>query len=152
MNPYAVGFSVGTAVGLTYELDLDEALKRSGIVTGLSYGIQTPIGRSILLNIGGAAWIVVQDSASVIMTAASTRTALGIRAVATTAATYTFAVAAGAIIGAAVGTAVASSIWGTEGKEKAIQFYTGQNTTLLDYVPHYNAYKIIKHYGSELID
>ena len=41
MNPYLVAYTVGTGVGLTYELDLDEAATRAAIVTGISYAVQT---------------------------------------------------------------------------------------------------------------
>jgi hypothetical protein len=58
---------------------------------------------------------------------------------------------AGVVIGAAVGTAISSVAFGEAGKEKAIQFYTGQ-ANLIDYIPHYNAYKIVSHYAKEAIE
>ena len=65
-----------------------------------------------------------------------------------TAVGVTLGAAGGLVIGAAVGTAISSAAFGPEGKQKAIEFYTGQNTEIIDYIPHYNAYKIIKHYVS----
>ena len=55
---------------------------------------------------------------------------------------------AGAVIGAAAGTAISSVAFGPEGKQKAIEFYTGQ-ANLIDYYPPYNAYKIVRHYATE---
>jgi hypothetical protein len=55
---------------------------------------------------------------------------------------------AGAVIGAATGTAISSVAFGPEGKQKAIEFYTGQ-ANLIDYYPPYNAYKIVRHYATE---
>ena len=72
----------------------------------------------------------------------------GIAAVgaASTAAVYTGAVAVGAAAGVVVGTAASGAIFGPQGREKAIEFYTGQADNFYDYIPHYNAYKIVKHY------
>ena len=58
---------------------------------------------------------------------------------------------AGVVIGAAAGTAISSVAFGPSGKQKAIQFYTGQ-ANLIDYIPHYNAYKIVSHYAKEAIE
>jgi len=60
----------------------------------------------------------------------------------------TFAAGAGAVIGAAGGVAISSIAFGPEGKQKAIEFYTGQ-ANLIDYYPPYNAYKIVRHYATE---
>ncbi len=57
---------------------------------------------------------------------------------------------AGAVIGAAAGTAISSAAFGPEGKQKAIEFYTGQ-ANWYDYIPHYNAGKIVAHYAKEAI-
>lgn len=64
----------------------------------------------------------------------------------TTAVVYTGAVAVGVAAGVVVGTAASGAIFGPEGREKAIEFYTGQADNFYDYIPHYNAYKIVKHY------
>ena len=58
---------------------------------------------------------------------------------------------AGVVIGAAAGTAISSVAFGPAGKQKAIEFYTGQ-ANLIDYIPHYNAYKIVRHYAKEAIE
>jgi hypothetical protein len=54
-------------------------------------------------------------------------------------------IAAGVLIGGAAGVAISQTIWGNEGRQKAIDFYSGR-ANLIDYVPAYNAYKIVKHY------
>ena len=126
MNPYVIGFTVGTSVGLTYELDFDEAVKRSAIVTGLSYGVQTPIGRSILTNVGKGAVVVASDALTVGVAAASTKTGVAIGG----AARLAGGVAAGAIIcygiGAAVGTGLGYVIDDQRGAQAARELYTGQ--------------------------
>ena len=126
MNPYVVGFTVGTSVGLTYELDLDEALKRSAIVTGLSYGVQTPLGRSILTTIGRAGVVVANDAINVAIAAATTRTGIAIGATAK----FVGGIGAGAVIGygvgAATGTTLAYAIDDKRGAEAARELYTGQ--------------------------
>ena len=76
--------------------------------------------------------------------------ARGLSAVAagTTTAIYAGAAAIGAAAGVVVGTAISGAVFGAEGREKALYFYTGQ-ADLIDYVPAYNAYKIVKHYVTE---
>jgi len=60
---------------------------------------------------------------------------------------------AGGVIGAAAGTAISSIAFGQEGKEMAIDFYTGQSDAKwYEYIPHYNAFKIVTHYGGEIIE
>ena len=142
MNPYAVGFGVGVGVGLIYERDLSKAIERSAFTTSAAAFFQTPAGKRALMAAGGAAFSVVKDVGTVATAAAGTSTAAALA----TAATYTGAVAAGYVIGAATGTAIASTAFGPEGKQKAIDFYTFQNTRAIDYLPHYNAYKIVKHH------
>jgi len=142
MNPYLVGFAVGTGVGLWYEKDLEKAATRAGIVTALSRGIQTPLGGRIISSVGLSGVIIAKDAISVGSTVMATSTAAAI----TTGATYVGAVAAGYVIGAAVGIAISSTAFGQSGKQKALDFYTFQNTNPIDYVPHYNAFKIVKHY------
>jgi hypothetical protein len=126
MNPYFVGFTVGTSVGLTYELDLDEAIKRSAIVTGLSYGVQTPVGRSIISQVGKTGAIVATDAVSVAAAAATTRTGLAIGG----AARLAGGVGAGAVIGyglgAAAGTGLGYLIDDKRGAQAARELYTGQ--------------------------
>ena len=85
---------------------------------------------------------MAKDIVEVSSAAASTSTAGALATIAT----YTGAVAAGYVIVAAAGTAISSVAFGSEGKQKAIDFYTFQNTRPIDYLPHYNAYKIVKHY------
>lgn len=99
-----------------------------------AFFISTPLGRRLVM--GAFSW-----AGSLLWWGAGTTTVgIGLGA------------AAGAVTGAAVGTAISSVVWGEEGKQKAIKFYTGQADNWYDYVPHYNAYKIIKHYGSDIID
>lgn len=79
-----------------------------------------------------------------------TRIAIGARGVAAagalgTLAIYTGAVAVGTGAGIVVGTAVSGAVFGPEGREKALEFYTGK-ANLIDYVPAYNIAKIVKHY------
>ena len=82
------------------------------------------------------------------------RILLGARGVAalgaaTTVAVYTGAVAVGAAAGVVVGTAVSGAVFGQDGRELALDYYTGQADNWYDYIPHYNAYKIVKHYVSQ---
>jgi len=146
MNPYAVAFGVGVGVGLIYERDLNKAIERSAITTSAVAFLQSPAGKRAVAAAGGAAYTVANDAVNTVIFAATTKTGLGVRAAAAATATYTAAVAAGYVIGAATGTAIASTVFGPEGKQKAIDFYTFQNTRAIDYLPHYNAYKIVKHY------
>jgi hypothetical protein len=92
--------------------------------------ISTPLGRRIVMASAGYAGSLLGYAAG------------------TTAVGVTAGAAAGLVIGAAVGTAVSSVAFGPEGKQLAIDFYTGQNTRPIDYLPHYNAYKIVKHYAT----
>jgi hypothetical protein len=54
-------------------------------------------------------------------------------------------VAAGVAVGAVGGVALSTAIFGAEGNRLSREFYSGQ-ANLIDYVPAYNAYKIVKHY------
>lgn len=63
-----------------------------------------------------------------------------------TTAVYGAAVGVGAILGAAAGTAISTTIWGREGNQLANEFYTGEVDNWYDYLPAYNAYKIVSHY------
>jgi len=66
--------------------------------------------------------------------------------------TYALAAGAGAVIGAAVGTATSSVLFGQEGKQTAIEFYTGRSgAEWYEYIPHYNAGRIVAHYAKEAI-
>ena len=59
----------------------------------------------------------------------------------------TLGAGAGAVTGAAIGTGISSIAFGPEGKQKAIDFYTGQSgASWYEYIPHYNAGRIVKHY------
>jgi|LUMU01.1.fsa_nt_gb hypothetical protein len=71
--------------------------------------------------------------------------------VASKAGIYGVAAAVGVGVGVVAGTAISSAVFGPEGKDKAIQFYTG-GADLIDYIPHYNAYKIMRHYAQEAIE
>jgi hypothetical protein len=62
-----------------------------------------------------------------------------------TTALYAGAVGVGLAAGVVVGTAVSGAVFGSAGREKALEFYTGQ-ANLIDYVPAYNIAKIVKHY------
>ena len=77
---------------------------------------------------------------------------LGARGVAAAkAGIYGAAAAVGVGVGIVAGTAISRAAFGVEGKDKAIQFYSGQ-ANLIDYIPHYNAYKIVRHYAKEAIE
>ena len=77
---------------------------------------------------------------------------LGARGVAAAkAGIYGAAAAVGVGVGIVAGTAISRAAFGVEGKDKAIQFYSGQ-AKLIDYIPHYNAYKIVSHYAKEAIE
>lgn len=54
---------------------------------------------------------------------------------------------AGAVGGAAIGTAISTALFGQEGKQTAIEFYTGQSgAKWYEYIPHYNYGRIVKHW------
>lgn len=59
---------------------------------------------------------------------------------------------AGAVGGAAIGTAISSALFGEQGKQTAINFYTGVDTNWYDYIPHYSAYRIVRHKVKEAIE
>lgn len=71
--------------------------------------------------------------------------------VASKAGIYGAAAAVGVGVGVLAGTAISAAAFGPEGKDKAIEFYTG-GADLIDYIPHYNAYKIVRHYATEAIE
>ena len=71
--------------------------------------------------------------------------------VASKAGIYGAAAAVGVGAGIVVGTALSRSLFGVEGKDAAVKFYSG-NANLIDYIPHYNAYKIVSHYAREAIE
>lgn len=71
--------------------------------------------------------------------------------VASKAGIYGAAAAVGVGVGVVAGTAISRAAFGVEGKDKALQFYSGQ-ANLIDYIPHYNAYKIVRHYATEAIE
>jgi len=107
--------------------------------------ITNPTSRSLLIKAG----VIVASDLYIIGSAASTAfSATRTGAAIISAGSIGLAGAAGVVIGAATGTAISSAVFGAEGKNKAIEFYTGQ-ANLIDYVPHYNAYKIVKHYVTE---
>ena len=107
---------------------IDNALESIGYA-GL---FATRPGQAIVLGVGSR----VLGLGGSVATAVFGSTAVGV----------TLGAAGGVVIGAAVGTAISSIAFGPEGKQKAIDFYTGQNTRPIDYLLHYNAYKIVKHY------
>ena len=151
MNPL-VPFGVGTAVGFWYEKDLDRAATRSAIITGISTALQTPTGKKAAVGAGTAGFLFAKDIALTTYYAGGFALSTATAGVVGTGIMYGLAVGAGAVIGAAGGTAISSVAFGQEGKQKAIEFYTGQNTSLIDYIPHYNAYKIVSHYAREAIE
>lgn len=59
---------------------------------------------------------------------------------------YGAAAALGVGVGIVAGTAISRAAFGPEGKDLALNFYTGTGTNWYDYIPHYNAGKIVKHY------
>ncbi len=65
---------------------------------------------------------------------------------------YGAAAALGVGVGVVAGTAISRAAFGPEGGQAAVDFYTGYNTSLIDYIPHYNAYKIVSHYAREAIE
>tara|TARA_Y100000361_G_C11148842_1_gene339760 strand:+ start:1494 stop:1931 length:438 start_codon:yes stop_codon:yes gene_type:complete len=81
---------------------------------------------------------------------------LGARGVATAkvaskAGIYGAAAALGVGVGVVAGTAISRAAFGVEGKDSALKFYSGQ-ANWYDYIPHYNAYKIVRHYAKEAIE
>ena len=55
------------------------------------------------------------------------------------------AAALGLGVGVVAGTAISRAAFGVEGKDLAIDYYTGQ-AKWYEYIPHYNAGRIVKHY------
>jgi hypothetical protein len=83
---------------------------------------------------------------SAVRTASIAGTGLGVISGATVTGVFLGA-GAGAVIGAGIGTAISSAIWGEQGKQTAIDFYTGQSRAKwYEYIPQYNAGRIVKHY------
>ena len=133
MNPFiwatTGGFAARTLDNPLRPIDnLSESLFYAGLFA-------TRPGQKMILGLGGRV-LGIGGSAA---TAVFGSTAVGV----------TLGAAAGTVIGAAVGTAISSVAFGPEGKNKAIEFYTGQADNWYDYVPHYNAYKIVKHYVTD---
>ena len=65
----------------------------------------------------------------------------------TTASGVVLGAGAGAVTGAALGTAISSAAFGEQGKQMAIDFYTGQSgAKWYEYIPHYNYGRIVRHY------
>ena len=65
----------------------------------------------------------------------------------TTASGVLLGAGAGAVTGAAIGTAISSAAFGQQGKQMAIDFYTGQSgAKWYEYIPHYNYGRIVRHY------
>lgn len=56
----------------------------------------------------------------------------------------------GAGIGIVAGTAISRAAFGPAGKDLAIDFYTAQ-ANWYDYIPHYNGYKIARHYAQKVL-
>lgn len=71
--------------------------------------------------------------------------------VASKAGIYGAAAAVGVGAGVVAGTALSAAIFGPEGKDDAIDFYSGKARPI-EYIPHYNAYKIVRHYATEAIE
>lgn len=108
---------------------------------------------NLVESVGYASLFATRAGQRLILGASSRILALGGSAATTvfgsTAVGVGLGAAAGAVIGAAAGTAISSAIFGQKGKQKAIEFYTGQADNFYDYIPHYNAYKIVKHYVTD---
>jgi hypothetical protein len=139
MSAAGWAFATGTTIG--FIRNPTSPIQNIGWgVVGAS--ITNPTSRSLLIKAG----LIVASDLYVVGSAASTAfTATRTGGAIISAGSIGLAVAAGGVIGAAGGTAISSALFGSEGKEKAIEFYTGQ-ANLIDYVPHYNVYQIIKHY------
>ena len=138
----AAGWAFGTGATIGFIRNPGSPIQNIGW-GAVGAAMTNPTSRSLLIKAG----VIVASDLYVIGSAASsafiaTRTGTAIAS----AGSIGLAVAAGAVIGAAAGTAISSAAFGPEGKSKAIQFYTGQADNWYDYVPHYNAYKIVKHY------
>lgn len=114
-----------------------------GAVSGAA---ASPTGRSFLFRVGS---VIVSDIYIVGGAVMGTSTAGAIG----TGITFGAAALGGAVIGAAVGTAISSVAFGQEGKQMAIDFYTGQSgAKWYEYIPHYNGYRIVRHYATEAIE
>ena len=137
MIPIAVRWAfVGGFAGRTYSRPLSP-LQNAIEAGAFSLVFATKTGQSLIIG-------SLARSASIAGSAAlgvSTSTAVGV----------VLGAGAGVVIGAAAGTAISSVAFGPAGKQKAIEFYTGQ-AKLIDYIPHYNAYKIVSHYAKEAIE
>lgn len=140
MSAAGWAFATGTTIG--FIRNPTDPLQNVGWgVVGA--GITNPTSRGIILRVGG----IVASDLYIIGSAASSAFAATRTGAAIISASVTgLAVAAGVVIGASVGTAVSSVVFGEEGKADAIEFYTGQADNWYNYVPHYNAYRIVKHY------
>ncbi len=141
MSAAGWAFATGTTIGFIRN-PLSPGQNIAWGVVGM--GITNPTSRGLLIRAGV---IVASDLYVVGSAAAGAFAATRTGAAAISAGTIGAAAAAGAVIGAATGTAISSAVWGEEGKTKAIKFYTGQADNWYDYVPHYNAFKIVKHYA-----
>jgi len=152
MNPYVIGFASGTLVGLWYERDLGKAINRATVSTVVARAANTPPGRSAITQSLIFTGTAIQETSTILIRAASMFGASKTGGALKTAGTYALAAGAGAVIGAAVGTAASSVLFGQEGKQTAIEFYTGQSgAEWYEYIPHYNAGRIVAHYAKEAI-
>jgi len=124
---------------------LDEPFRpTSNLVKSVGWAslFATKTGQRILI---GTAAFAVSKTASIAGSAAGATfgsTAVGV----------ILGAGAGAVGGAAIGTAISSAIWGQQGKQTAIDFYTGVDTKWYDYIPHYSYGRIVKHYALEAIE
>ena len=113
-------------------------------------------GSNLAKSAGWAAVFATKPGQRLILgTAARTAGIAGSAAAATfgsTAVGVVLGAGAGAVGGAAIGTAISATIWGEQGKQTAIDFYTGVDTNWYDYIPHYSAYRIVKHKVKEAIE
>jgi hypothetical protein len=152
MNPYLIGFASGTLVGLWYERDLSKAVNRATITTIVARAANTPPGRAAITQSLIFTGTAIQETGMVAIKTASLIGGTKTASVIGRAGTFALAAGAGAVIGAATGTAISSVAFGQEGKQMAIQFYTGQSgAKWYEYIPHYNYGRIVKHYITEAI-
>ena len=126
MNPF-LPLIVGTGVGLTYKLDVEEAITRAGITTGVAYALNTPTGRKVLLLTGAVAYETIKDLVIVpTLAAAQTKTGSAIGGAVRLGGGIAAGVVIGYGIGVGVGTVAAYAIDDKRGAEAARELYTGQ--------------------------
>ena len=152
MNPYVIGFASGTLVGLWYERDLGKAINRATITTVLARAANTPPGRAAISQSLIFTGTAIAETSGIVIKAGSMFLASKTGGTLSAVGTYALAAGAGVVIGAATGTAISSALFGPEGKQTAIEFYTFRaGAKWYDYIPHYSYGRIVTHYAKEAI-